>query len=107
MTCPYDGGPTGADCLSQVVSKHYQRVLTQWPVDALRPDVSFQKAMRMRIDRRLETANTKSENHVVANGAQATIPMTPRFDEQAELAQVNVLYSFLENRYSQKVYVAV
>lgn len=61
----------------------------------------------MRMDRRLETTTTKSENHVVANEAQATIPTTPRFDEQAELAQVNVLYSFLEDRYSQKVWAAV
>lgn len=59
--------------------------------------------MRRRIERRAETPKRNSENNVVANEAQAIIPTASRFDEQAELGQVNVLYSFLENRYSQKV----
>lgn len=40
---------------------------------------------------------------MVANQAQATIPTPVKFDEKAELEQVNVLYSFLENRYTKKV----
>ena len=87
----------------QVVSKHYQRVLAQWPVDVLRPHASFQEAMRKRIARRLDPSPVKPEENVVANEAQATIPTSPKFDEKSELEQVNVLYSFLDNRYSQKV----
>ena len=80
--------------------------MAQWPVDALRPNVSFQKAMRMRIARGLEPAKTNPENNVVANEAQASVPVATKFNEQAELEQVNALYSFLENRYSQKVRVS-
>lgn len=31
------------------------------------------------------------------------LPPALKFDEKAELEQVNVLYSFLENRYAKKV----
>ena len=79
--------------------------MAQWPVDALRPNVSFQKAMRRRMARKLEPANTNPENNIIANEAQASLPVATKFDEQAELEQVNALHSFLENRYSQKVRV--
>ena len=87
----------------QLVNRHYERILAQWPVDALRPNVSFEKAMRRRIARRLEPANATPEINVVAKEAQASVPVATKFNEQAELEQVNALYSFLENRYSQKV----
>ena len=59
--------------------------------------------MRRRIDRRFSPSSSPLQNNVVANGAQETIPSPVKLDETAELAQVNVLYSFLENRYSKKV----
>ena len=40
---------------------------------------------------------------MVSNEAQATIPPHKPFDETKELGQVNVLYSFIENRYVKKV----
>lgn len=40
---------------------------------------------------------------MIANGAQVTVPTAVELDEKAELDQVNVLYSFLENRYGNKV----
>ncbi|CAF9923463.1 MAG: hypothetical protein HETSPECPRED_005331 [Heterodermia speciosa] len=89
-----------------LIHKHYTRILTQWPLDLLRPTVSFQKSIQHRIDHRLTSSPSSSTNpadHVVANGAQATIPTPKIFDEKGELEQVNVLYSFLENRYSKKV----
>lgn len=87
----------------QVVSKHYQRVLAQWPVDVLRPHASFQEAMRRRIARRLDPPPVKPEENVIANEAQVMIPPSPKVDEKLELEQVNVLYSFLDNRYTKKV----
>lgn len=87
----------------QVAYKHYLRALNRWPVDLLRPEVSFQKAMRRRIDKRFLPSQTRPQDNVVANGAQATVPSPVKLDEKAELEQVNVLYSFLENRYSNKV----
>lgn len=59
--------------------------------------------MRRRIDQRLLPSSVQPQNRVVANEAFAT-PLTDlKFDERLELEQVNVLYSFLENRYAKKV----
>ena len=89
-------------CL-QIVYKHYQRILAQWPVDRLRPDVSFQQKIQNRIDNRLKPSTTPPQDNVVSNEAQATVPTPKPFDEKGELEQVNVLYSLLENRYTKKV----
>ncbi|MCJ1405585.1 hypothetical protein MMC11_008813 [Xylographa trunciseda] len=85
-----------------LVFKHYQRALAQWPKDILRPDVSFQNAMQRRIDRRTTPSTGHTEASVIANDALTTVPTAARFDEKAEMEQVNVLYSFLENRYTKK-----
>ncbi|KAL6721038.1 hypothetical protein ACLMJK_000138 [Lecanora helva] len=86
-----------------IVSKHYQRILNQWPVDLLRPEVSFQKSLQKRIDTQLKPSPPPDQNNVKSNEAQATVPTPIPFDEKGELEQVNVLYSFLENRYQKKV----
>lgn len=83
--------------------KHYQRILSQWPVDLLRPEVSFQKTIQRRIDTQLRPTTTALQDNVISNQAQASVPTPKAFDEQGELEQVNVLYSFLENRYTKKV----
>ena len=87
----------------QILSKHYQRLLNQWPVDLLRPEVSFQKVLQKRIDNSLKPSTAPSQDNVVSNQAQATVPTPLPFDEKGEIEQVNVLYSFLENRYTKKV----
>ena len=59
--------------------------------------------MRRRIDARLKPPPPEA-NTVVAKGAQAGAPTTPAaFDERGELEQVNVLYSFVEDRYMKRV----
>lgn len=58
--------------------------------------------MRKRVAHRLEPPPVKSEDNVVANEAQATVPTTPKVNEKSEMEQVNVLYSFLDNRYAKK-----
>ncbi|KAI4729973.1 hypothetical protein E4T49_02185 [Aureobasidium sp. EXF-10728] len=70
-------------------SKHYARILSKWPVDRLRPEISFQSVLK----KRLEAAPVAHLNE--ANTAR-TQPPKPR-DEARE---VNALYSLLENRYS-------
>ncbi|KAL8659315.1 MAG: hypothetical protein Q9226_000488 [Calogaya cf. arnoldii] len=72
-----------------VAYRHFQRVLAQWPVDILRPQVSFQVVMRRRVDKILGHSSTGETTY------------DPR-KEQAQLEQVNVLYSFMENRYAKK-----
>ncbi|KAL3426224.1 hypothetical protein PVAG01_03015 [Phlyctema vagabunda] len=69
-----------------IAYKHYLRALSRWPADPLRPECQFQEAMRRRIDRRLLPGST---------GVSVV-------DEKVELAQANVLYSLLENRYSKQ-----
>lgn len=59
--------------------------------------------MRQRIENHFNPPKVAPQDNLVANQAQATIPTPVKFDEKAELEQVNVLYSFLENRYTKKV----
>lgn len=59
--------------------------------------------MRRRIDKRFNPSTLQPEDLAASNKAQATIPASAKYDEKAELEQVNVLYSFLENRYAKKV----
>ena len=59
--------------------------------------------MRRRVNKRFLPSHNPLQNNVVANAAQATVPTPVKLSEKVELEQVNVLYSFLENRYSNKV----
>ncbi|KAI4755042.1 hypothetical protein E4T45_14615 [Aureobasidium sp. EXF-8846] len=73
-------------------SKHYARILSQWPVNRLRPELTFQTLLKKRI----EAAPVAQLN--VANTA-GTQPPKPR----SEAREINALYSLLENRYSTAV----
>ncbi|CAD0017872.1 unnamed protein product, partial [Aureobasidium pullulans] len=73
----------------QQASKHYARILSQWPVDRLRPEISFQSVLK----KRLEAAPVAQVNQ--ANTAQTQAPKA-----RNELREINALYSLLENRYS-------
>ncbi|KAH0264993.1 hypothetical protein KCU91_g11709, partial [Aureobasidium melanogenum] len=70
-------------------SKHYARILSQWPVDRLRPEITFQSVLK----KRLEAAPIATINET--NTAR-TQPPKPR----NEAREVNALYSLLDNRYS-------
>lgn len=72
-------------------------------MDLLRPEVSFQKAMQRRIDRRFAAPTQQLQTPRAAKDSPTLTPSPAALDEKAELEQVNVLYSFLENRYSKKV----
>ncbi|KAL8731651.1 MAG: hypothetical protein Q9181_004238 [Wetmoreana brouardii] len=89
--------------LPQVVYRHYQRALAQWPVDLLRPQVSFQDVMRRRTDKQLGPSSTDKASYDPTKESKDTL-VTPlkAYDEKAELDQVNALYSLLENRYTKK-----
>lgn len=60
--------------------------------------------MRRRIDKHLGQSNTEGKSYDPVKDPKDTLvtPLKPS-NEYAELEQVNVLYSFLENRYSKKV----
>ena len=80
------------DQTRQQASKHYARILSQWPVDRLRPEISFQSVLK----KRLEAAPVAQVNQ--ANTAQTQAPKA-----RNELREINALYSLLENRYSSTV----
>ncbi|KAL8933236.1 MAG: hypothetical protein Q9216_006459 [Gyalolechia sp. 2 TL-2023] len=86
-----------------IVYRHWQRALAQWPVDLLRPQISFQEIMRRRLDKQFGPSDTKGVSYDPAKESKDTLatPLKP-INENAELEQVNVLYSFLENRYQKK-----
>ncbi|KAL8999648.1 MAG: hypothetical protein Q9169_001608 [Polycauliona sp. 2 TL-2023] len=86
-----------------VAYRHFQRVLAQWPVDVLRPQVSFQDVMRRRIDKQLGPSTPDQTTYDPAKESKDTLvtPLKP-YDEQAQLNQVNALYSLMENRYAKK-----
>lgn len=71
---------------SQNLVKQYTRILSLWPKDALRPEVSFQKTLQHRI----ALAEKLPED--------ATAPAT------AETRNINALYSLLDGRYAKKVH---
>jgi len=68
----------------QTIARHYARIIQQWPHDPLRPTVSFTKLLEKR----------------AANAAAKSGTVT---EQQAELRNVNALYSLLDDRYTKKV----
>ncbi|KAI9778374.1 MAG: hypothetical protein M1816_004132 [Peltula sp. TS41687] len=82
--------------------KHYLRALSQWPKDLLRPEASFQAAMRRRLDRRIKPS--QQQQQLQQDGKKSTgRAVLLDLNEKTELEQVNALYSLLEDRYKQKV----
>jgi len=65
----------------QLLTKHYTRILANWPQDLLRPETPFQSLLQARI---------------------AKIPSLTDADATAELRNVNALYSLMDDRYSRK-----
>ena len=64
------------------MAKHYARLLSRWPKDPLRPENTFHKLLSARAAK----ANSLSDTEV-----------------NAELRNVNALYSLLDDRYKKKV----
>ncbi|KAL8717052.1 MAG: hypothetical protein Q9225_005671 [Loekoesia sp. 1 TL-2023] len=87
-----------------IAYRHWQRALAQWPIDLLRPQISFQNVMRRRIDKQFGPSDTKETSYDPVKESKDTLvtPLKPS-NESAQLEQVNVLYSLLENRYFKKV----
>ncbi|KAJ9624175.1 hypothetical protein H2203_005626 [Taxawa tesnikishii (nom. ined.)] len=78
------------------IAKHYERILTRWPVDRLRPEVSFQNVLKKRIE-----GATPAQGSV-PNAAEGAPAKTPASGQAPEMKQINALYSLLENRYSKE-----
>lgn len=59
--------------------------------------------MRRRIDKRFLPSTPQLRKGAGIDEGSVTPAQGQHFEEKAELEQINVLYSLLENRYSQKV----
>lgn len=80
----------------QIVYKHYQRALSLWPKDRLRPDCQLQDVLLRRVNKTfLPTPAFSPETGEEVDA--------PAIDEARELEQVNALYSLLDGRYAGKV----
>ncbi|OAL54982.1 hypothetical protein IQ07DRAFT_640440 [Pyrenochaeta sp. DS3sAY3a] len=89
--------------MASTIAAQYTRILALWPKDALRPNLPFTRA--------IEHHGQPYGVQPLASTAQATTPKpaTPAQGKplsppnpQLEHAQVNALFSLLENRYSTK-----
>ncbi|KAF1839575.1 hypothetical protein BDW02DRAFT_584832 [Decorospora gaudefroyi] len=82
--------------MASTIAKQYTRLLTLWPKDPLRPNFPFTRAIEHRGQafglQPTTPASTKSKS------AAPSSPLNPKLEQ----AQVNALFSLLENRYSTK-----
>lgn len=85
----------------KTIAKQYTRLLALWPKDALRPHLPFTRAIEHRaIPYVVSPAEpTKSSSK---SAAQPTPAKVPQATPQEEAAQINALFSLLENRYAKK-----
>jgi cytochrome b pre-mRNA-processing protein 6 len=65
-----------------LLAKHYTRILSLWPKDPLRPDVQFSSLLTSR---------------------QSGLRKLAEKQSNAEMRNVNALYSLLDDRYSKRV----
>lgn len=89
------------------IPRHYGRILSQWPKDLVRPSVQFQDVLRLKIPS--EASKVESQP---APGKDLRDPTRPAVSEvkpikasdtQAELRNINALYTLLDDRYAKKV----
>ncbi|USP73218.1 hypothetical protein yc1106_00492 [Curvularia clavata] len=91
--------------MANTIAKQYTRLLTLWPKDALRPNLPFTRAIEHHgqpfgvqpIAPPPEDA-PKPKSPAATTRAASSPPPNPKLEQ----AQVNALFSLLENRYSTK-----
>ncbi|KAL1394143.1 hypothetical protein HDK64DRAFT_305188 [Phyllosticta capitalensis] len=69
------------------IARHYARIASLWPVDTLRPALSFQTAL-----------NKRQKAAVTSSSSSSSSSATPAPHESRDL---NALYSLLDNRYQR------
>lgn len=85
---------------AQLLKGHYNRLLTLWPSDPLRPTLPLTNALQRRGTLYGVTPLPQPDNLPSKKLPETTSP-APQLSADAELANINALYSLLENRYSK------
>ena len=105
-----------ANAINQVAFKRWQRIISLWPIDRVRPErVSFQYVMQKRLQKlhpniqpEPASPSTSPSTPVIANEtlvspANPKAPVqNPGWKESYEIRQTNALNSLLENRYADE-----
>jgi len=74
--------------LPKLPAKHFQSLLTRWPIDSLRPDCQLQNALAKRLG---------------TSKLAPTVPKRFGSQENADLVQVNAMYVLVEGRFGNVV----
>jgi cytochrome b pre-mRNA-processing protein 6 len=86
-------------------AKHYTRLLALWPKDALRPNIPFTRTIEAHgrpFGVKPLPRDPSDKSAIATAQSPSTSTLTPPPNAQREQAQINALYSLLENRYSKK-----
>lgn len=87
---------------SAIASKHWQRIISRWPIDKVRPEnVSFQKLMQQRLKQFQDPPKATDSIKTKIDEAQA-LQMTSKPVEASEIKQINAVYALLENRFARE-----
>ena len=89
--------------LHQTIVRQYTRLLSLWPKDALRPNLAFTKTLEYRgAPFGLKpAASAEKDAKPAKTDVEASAPRSAS-DPKVELANINALYSLLENRFTKK-----
>ncbi|KAK8217951.1 hypothetical protein IWZ01DRAFT_491526 [Phyllosticta capitalensis] len=72
------------------IARHYARIASLWPIDTLRPALSFQSALNKR---QKAVTSTTTSSSTTTTTTTASSPQASR--------DLNALYSLLDNRYKR------
>ncbi|KAK6377456.1 hypothetical protein LTR64_000838 [Lithohypha guttulata] len=87
---------------AQIALRHWQRIISRWPIDKVRPEaVSFQALMKKRLERYQNPSSANTITKVQGTEANAA-PINLTWNENREMKQTNVLYALLENRFQKE-----
>ncbi|KAK8254477.1 hypothetical protein HDK77DRAFT_423285 [Phyllosticta capitalensis] len=76
------------------IARHYARIASLWPVDTLRPALSFQTALNKR--QKAVTSSTTSSTTTTTTTTTTSATSSPQASRD-----LNALYSLLDNRYKR------
>ncbi|KAF2702676.1 hypothetical protein K504DRAFT_419839 [Pleomassaria siparia CBS 279.74] len=85
----------------QTLAKHYARLLSLWPKDALRPNLPFTKTIEYRALAFGLKPETAAESTKTTDVKKTAAPYKPG-DARVELANVNALFLLLEDKFKRK-----